>query len=185
MASAQADARQVCAIAHGACVERQVDVGLGKHWTELSSPDQIAFLKVRVLHPREPRSLTGPRTKLVYAGELVAIFAMAFAKISVTLLYQKIAPFENVCHYRLLFVVVGVWAVFSAFAQAFACGLPQPWLHLPSDCSAQFSLDYAIIFLNALTDVVLVLVFLPILWKLNTGRKRRITTMILFASRSM
>jgi hypothetical protein len=79
--------------------------------------------------------------------------------------------------------MVGLWTVFALFAVSFACGLPNPWNHLPSNCSVQFSLDYVVISLNALTDAVLALAFLPVLWKLNTNKNRRVTAMGLFASR--
>jgi hypothetical protein len=110
---------------------------------------------------------------------------MACAKASVPLLYQRIAePLPQGKYYYYYFIfMVGVWTIFAVFAQAFACKLPKPWLHLPSDCSAQFSLGYAVITLNMVTDAVLALAFLPILWRLNTNRRKRITVMALFASR--
>lgn len=36
------------AVASSACLEKQVNKGLGRHWSKLSSQDRIDFLKVSV-----------------------------------------------------------------------------------------------------------------------------------------
>jgi hypothetical protein len=153
--------------------------------TGTSCPRLIGRLSSRFVFPRQKSALdsSADLPKLDYAIQFLAVSAMAATKTSVIQFYQRIAPIGQTRTLYLLFAMVAVWTVFSVFAQAFSCGLPNLWNHLPNDCSAQFSLRYAITSLNILTDAILGLGFLPVIWKLQTSFNRRVTVMALFASR--
>lgn len=109
---------------------------------------------------------------------------MAWAKMSVVLLLKRLASPQHIRYYG-LFGMTTVWAVFSLFALAFHCQLPEPWIFIPSRCFSRGRLLYPVIALNILTDGVLAIFILPVIWKLNMIKVARITVMALFASRIM
>jgi hypothetical protein len=159
----------------------EVNNGFGKHWSSLISDRKIAFFKVSVAS-LYLNCLTYA-TQLSYSAQLLGTLSMACAKGSVPLLYLQIARPLKGYRYHYYMLMVAIWALFAFLAQAFACRIPRPWDHLPSDCSTQFSLDYAVIFANLATDAILAIAFLPVMWRVKSNRQRRVTIMALFASR--
>ena len=120
----------------------------------------------------------------MYAGQLLSIVAMAFAKLSVVLLSDRVAPRETHARKAML-ALVGFWALFAILAIAFQCGLPEPWVFAPQHCTTKGALYYPIIILNILTDTLLTVWILPTVWKLLMDTSTRITVMCLFGSRFM
>lgn len=118
----------------------------------------------------------------MYAGELLAIAAMASAKTSVVLLSDRVAPQET-RSYNIMLGLVAFWSTFSIFGIAFQCGLPEPWVYIPDDCPTKGYLYYPVIILNILTDAVLAVWILPTLWKLLMDTGKRVTVMVLFGLR--
>ena len=120
--------------------------------------------------------------KLAYTSQLLGIAAMAWAKMSVVLLFKRLAFPQRTRHYGLFGMVI-VWAIFSLFVLAFQCPLPEPWVFNPPNCFSHGNLLYPIIVLNILTDGVLAIFILPVIWKLNMAKGTRVTVMVLFGSR--
>jgi hypothetical protein len=107
---------------------------------------------------------------------------MTFAKVSVVLLMKRITQTTN----RAWNIVLGLcclWGVFSFLAFAFQCGIPEPWVFVPSQCTTRGYLQYPVIILNIVTDVILSVGMLPTIWKLKAPFNTRITVMVLFALR--
>ena len=122
--------------------------------------------------------------KLVYTGQLLGIAAMGSAKTSVVLLFKRLASPQRTRHHSLFGMVI-VWATFSLFALAFQCPLPEPWVFNPSRCCSHGRLIYPIIAINVLSDGLLAVFILPVIWKLKMARDIRKTVMVLFGSRIM
>ena len=117
-----------------------------------------------------------------YAAQLTEIVAMLSAKTSMALLSDRVAP-RNVWAKASALTSFAAWAVFSLFALAFQCPLPRPWVFQPAQCPSHGNLLYPIIAINALTDVILALWIIPIVWKLRMARRDRVLVAILFGLR--
>ncbi|ORY19758.1 hypothetical protein BCR34DRAFT_551640 [Clohesyomyces aquaticus] len=152
------------AIASSVCFHIAVNGGLGKHISVLDQGQLDQYYQA------------------FYAGELTGITAMAWAKASVVLLSDRVAPRKPLPFYLML-GLIGAWTVFSIFATAFQCPLPHPWVYVPSKCPSHGNLQYPIITLNILTDALLATWILPTLWKLLMDLERRVTVIVLFGSR--
>ena len=132
-----------------------------------------------------PSLLTCP-CQWTYAGDVLAILAQLFAKISVLFLVQRIdsKALRNKTVIALAAAII-VWAIFSLFTTAFHCGLPDPWEFTDGECAADGRLLYVIIAFNILTDAGLAFFIVPIIWKLQMDPSTRKVVVALFASRSM
>lgn len=133
-------------------------------------PDQLALTPQLIMK------------QMMYAAELSGIFAMFSAKTSIVLLSHRVAPREPRPYFFML-GLVAFWAVFSILGIAFQCGLPHPWVYVPSQCPSRGNLLYPIILLNFLTDALLATWILPTLSRLLMDTGKRMTVMVLFSAR--
>ena len=108
---------------------------------------------------------------------------MLSTKVAFALLLDRVAPMDRWAKVITLSAVA--WAVFSLFALAFQCPLPHPWVFEPAKCPTHGKLLYAIVSLNALTDVALSLWIVPIAWHLRIDRAGRGLVIILFGLKTM
>jgi hypothetical protein len=118
----------------------------------------------------------------MYAAELTGILAMVSAKSSIVLLSHRVAPREPRPFFFMLGLVTS-WGIFSVFGVAFQCGLPRPWVYVPSQCPSRGNLLYPIIIFNIITDALLATWILPTLSRLLMDTGKRMTVMILFSAR--
>lgn len=152
------------AVASSICFHLAVNGGLGRHMSALDAAARDRYYKN------------------LYAAELMGIAAMTAAKISVVLLSDRVAPQKPRPFYTMI-IVVSIWAIFSIFADAFQCGLPDPWRYIPSECSRGANVMYPIIIGNILTDILVTVWILPTLWRLLMEVSKRVKVMALFGSR--
>ncbi|TVY87234.1 hypothetical protein LAWI1_G008030 [Lachnellula willkommii] len=146
------------------CVYHAVLSGLGKRIDAVSAENLDSFYK------------------LIYCVHLFSILSMTFAKVSVVLLMKRITLTAE-RSWGIVLVSCCLWGVFSFLAFAFQCGVPDPWVYVPSQCTTRGKLQYPVIVLNIVTDVILSVGMLPTVWKLRAPLETRVTVMILFALR--
>ena len=118
----------------------------------------------------------------MYCHQILSIFPMAFAKLSVVYLVRRIPgdrTMQKPCFIASLAILA--WTTLSLFALLFQCGADLPWIYTPQRCAG--GVWYAIVVLNVLSDAVLSLFFAPTLWKLQTSRSQRLRVISLFAIR--
>lgn len=147
-------------------IGKAVDHGLGQHMSELTASQLSGYYKWD------------------YAGQIMGVVVQTFAKVSVALLIQRLD--SKASTYRTCQIVIGIvlcWFLFSVFAIAFQCGMPSPWIFTFEKCAAGGKLWYPIIVFNILTDAILALFFLPVIWKLQMSRSQRATVASLFGIR--
>ena len=109
---------------------------------------------------------------------------MAMAKVSILLLFRRIMSQSRlVMAYYTLVSAISIYFIFSIFATAFQCGLPQPWWLTPRTCPTHGRLRYAIIGMNMVTDGLLAIWIIPSLWKLQMGKNQRLIVVALFGAR--
>ena len=105
---------------------------------------------------------------------------MLGAKISIVLLYRRIAPQQAKSGIFFLYGCIAVWAVFAICAQSFQCGGSVEFE--PEQC-LDGRLQYASITLNIITDALLSCWMAPAIWKLQSSTKARVVPIILFGLR--
>ncbi|KAJ9658833.1 hypothetical protein H2201_007614 [Coniosporium apollinis] len=154
------------ALAQSIVIDRAVQAGLGEHVNALSSSSKDNYFK------------------FFYSAQLLSITAQAFAKHSMLLLIERLdSTTFTLRNCRIIHVLCLAWALFSLFAVAFQCGLPNPWVFDSVRCVAGGSLYYVIIVFNVITDAFIASFFLPVLWKLQMDRATRLTVTSIFAAR--
>ena len=156
--------------------------GLGKRMAAVDERGLDKFYKVRLNQLAFIQRLTVEQ--MMYIAELTGIVAMFFAKTSIVLLSHRVAPREPRPYFFML-GLIALWAVFSIFGIAFQCGLPHPWVYVPSQCSTRGNLLYPIIIFNIITDALLATWILPTLSRLLMDTGKRMTVIILFGARLM
>jgi hypothetical protein len=156
--------------------------GLGKRMAAVDEHGLDKFYKVRLNRLTFIQRLTVEQ--MMYIAELTGIVAMFFAKTSIVLLSHRVAPREPRPYFFML-GLIALWAVFSIFGIAFQCGLPHPWVYVPSQCSTRGNLLYPIIIFNIITDALLATWILPTLSRLLMDTGKRMTVIILFGARLM
>jgi hypothetical protein len=105
---------------------------------------------------------------------------MLGAKISIVLLYQRIAPQQASKGMLFLYGSIGVWAVFAILAQSLQCG--GNVIFTPEQCLSG-SLQYPSIILNIISDGLLSFWMAPRFWSLQGSTKSRIIPITLFGLR--
>jgi hypothetical protein len=91
---------------------------------------------------------------------------MLGAKISIVLLYRRIAPQQARSGVLFLYGCIAVWAVFAILAQSFQCGGSVEFK--PDQCLSG-RLQYPSITLNIITDALLSFWMAPQIWKLQSS----------------
>ncbi|OCL10711.1 hypothetical protein AOQ84DRAFT_438161 [Glonium stellatum] len=155
------------AVAQTITMKYAADSGLGRHMSTLS-----------------PQELT-KCFKFVYASHILGLsVSTTFSKASVVALFKRLLPPQtNQLYFHALICLIATWALFSFFALAFECKLPEPWRFVPSNCPTKGKLYYPILVLNIFIDAVLAFYIFPNVWKLTMERKDRLTVLGLFGSR--
>ena len=118
--------------------------------------------------------------QISFAASLLGIFAMLGAKISIVLLYQRLAPQQASKGMLFLYATIAVWAVFAILAQSFQCG--GSVIFTPEKCLSG-SLQYPAIILNIITDALLSFWMAPRFWGLQGSTSSRLVPIILFGLR--
>lgn len=79
--------------------------------------------------------------------------------------------------------MIVAWSVFSVFAVAFECGLPQ-WSVKSMQCG-NGGLLVSVIVLNMVTDLILAAWIFPTLWSISLDQEKFITATLLFGARAV
>jgi len=175
---------QVVAIASTILWHLAVTAGLGRHITALSLEEVDEFFKVVPISPfvSAPNLLITFLSQFEYAAQLTEILAMTSSKTAIALLSDRVAPRLPWTKISTLISIIA-WAIFSFFALAFQCPIPQPWVFQPDQCPTHGRLLYPIIVFNILSDVFLALWIVPTVWKLRMAWNDRLLVIFLFGLR--
>ena len=114
---------------------------------------------------------------ILYTGELVYVFAMAAVKFSILLFYHRLFPFKWFkIELWIIGAVVAAWTIAMEFALAFQCSpVRVAWTPgLDGHCVDLSRLYIGNAIPNIVTDIVIVLVPLPIILKLHVTRAQRL-----------
>ncbi|KAB8290714.1 hypothetical protein EYC80_008353 [Monilinia laxa] len=124
-----------------------------------------------------------------YAMYVITIPALGLIKLSVLFFYHRIFCPQQTGKSRIIIitmmVLVGLWNLAFWFSFIFACrGHFSAWwgstIDLISQCVATFNLLYALSITDFVTDAIVLLIPLPLLWKLRLPTKRKIAVSLVF-----
>lgn len=147
-------------IAQTAVVHNSASSGLGQHQDNLSD---FSF---------------GTYAKNYYYANMLFVLALLFSKLSTIFLLMRLAPKPRTRHTcQVVGTLFSVWALGSIISLAFQCDLPRPWDYR-GDASGQCSvngaaLNYSIMILDVVTDVVCIVIPVSMLWNLQMSSQRR------------
>lgn len=125
----------------------------------------------------------------LFIGDMLYFLGIMFTKISILCLYVRIfkvnKTFRALCYGMMGFTVVYLLLFFFLFA--FNCNPPARTWHLigwtgGGSCFNNIKTGYAIGGINIFTDVVLLVMPLPLLWKLKIPRTQRIGLISIFCT---
>ena len=162
-----------------------IPFGLGRHAVLIKRPIKFAKVYTRsdlsTLHLRSLTCLA--RSKLVVANEIVYNPAVVAIKSSILLLYRRLFPGR---HFHIILWCVGGFVLSYSIAQClvevFECS-PVNSLWNPQvkgECIDLSSELIASSVLNVVTDVFLLVLPLPILWRLQISMKRKLELIGIF-----
>lgn len=80
--------------------------------------------------------------------------------------------------------LIGAWAISGIFATAFQCSLPSPWRITPTNsCISIRAISIYNDTLNILTDLVIYILPITMIWNVHTNTSRKLQVCALFGSR--
>ncbi|KAI0468729.1 hypothetical protein F4859DRAFT_490137 [Xylaria cf. heliscus] len=122
--------------------------------------------------------------KIQYAGDLLFILALGFAKLSVCASLFEFSP--NRTHRRInsvLIIIIIFWILSSELGTAFQCGSRHPWEQGRASCINLHAFLSYVEIANIITDVALVLIPIAIISPLQMPITTRAIIISLFGSR--
>jgi hypothetical protein len=107
---------------------------------------------------------------------------MAFAKLSSALLIERVFP-QSLRAKMVLFGSIAIFAIFSTFAVAFQCGIPQWTMHALQCGKGRLSVAATVT--NIATDLLLAFWMVPAFWEMSLDKEKSIAAATLFGVRAM
>ena len=124
--------------------------------------------------------------QIQYWGESLYYFASFFTKTSVLMLIARIfRPHrKSVFFANCVISIIGLYYILALFLKSFRCRpIRKAWdIQANGRCIIdQYFLLLADIIISTITDVVILLLPVPLIWRLQTSRKRKWRILIVFA----
>ncbi|KAI8957750.1 hypothetical protein F5Y11DRAFT_338465 [Daldinia sp. FL1419] len=162
-----------CCMVNCAFTLRCVELGLGKHFEAYTSKEDVTEL-----------------LKLLYFSQIVFDLGITFAKSSVLLFYYRVFSSRSrnfKIAYGITFGLVLAFILFKLPAQIVACVPPEKYWHPEMDGKCEndytnFGLLLAGLLLDVITDLMILLLPMPILWRLQMSKKKTLGLILAFAT---
>lgn len=123
----------------------------------------------------------------MYSSRILALIVNGCSKISVCLLINQISN-QGILHKANLVLgcVTICWVISGVFATMFQCPMPEPWLAISSrQCPSLEPIYTYNGVMNILTDVVLCVLPVVMMWDVQTSARKKMIVTALFGSRVM
>ena len=165
--------------------------GVGRHIAAVEMRDPgalVAWAKESEIYsqPLYPQLIF---LQCLYAGEVIYGFAIAFPRLSILFLFLRVFPNKpfRIGVYALMFLLAGL-CISIALAAVFQCSpVAYAWdKHIKGGtCIDQVAYLRWHTVPNLLVDVVMLILPLPMIWKLNTSHGQKIGLMLTFLTGSV
>lgn len=121
--------------------------------------------------------------QVAFASSIIYATSISTIKMSIVLLYQRLFRTPKfVAATRAVAAAVLAWWIVVVIVQIFSCNpIKGQWdLSTPSKCISAAHFYVGVAVLNILTDVVLLLMPLPMIWRLQMSQLQKVTLSITF-----
>lgn len=122
--------------------------------------------------------------KNTYAGYILFILSLAFAKFSTGSLIRNLTP--SPAFGRLIFIYHGLvflWAGIAIVITLFQCSLPRPWDYINGHCINRVAFMVYVDALSMVTDAILMTIAIAVLFPVKMPRRRKVGAISCFTSR--
>ena len=138
---------------------------MGKHvW---AAPDGVAYF-----------------FKILYFQEIIYNLGVAMVKLSILLFYRRIFPQRSFKYalYGVALIIV-TWATISNFISIFQCSpIPRTWNpRIPGKCINSIVFFLSQCAQNTSTDLIVLLLPLPLIWKLQVPKSQKVALIGVFS----
>ncbi|KAI4654260.1 uncharacterized protein J4E78_007305 [Alternaria triticimaculans] len=172
----------LCSIGLTIAIGIQAEYGMGRHIKTIPDDHMVKFLRVR----HSQRVLEGTaniKRQTFWSSLIVYYLSLGLTKGSMLLQYRRIFPTKKfqIANWLTMAVVVAytIWTVFSSI---FTCTPVRAfWTHEKSTCLNQFAVWFTNAAINILTDFAIILLPIPVIQKLNLGKRQKIGLISIFA----
>ncbi|KAI0387569.1 hypothetical protein F5Y04DRAFT_7416 [Hypomontagnella monticulosa] len=155
------------ALAQSISASESVRYGLGRHWDTLSDQQLWSYYRT------------------ILASDILSVFVFVLSKLSLIALISHITP-SNIMRiiFRWYTVFVILWGISGVFSVGFQCGASVPTRGFGSMCVNEGSLLFTHGIINILTDLLLVILPVFIVWKVQIRAEQRFIVLGLFWART-
>ncbi|KAI0119690.1 hypothetical protein F4814DRAFT_412980 [Daldinia grandis] len=162
-----------CCMINCAFTLRTVQLGIGKHFEAFTSKADVTEL-----------------LRLLYVSQIIFDLGITLAKLSVLLFYCRVFSSRSrkfkIAH-GITFGLVLIFILFKLPAQVAACVPPQKYWHPEIDgfCEndyTNFGLLLAGLLLDVITDIMILLLPMPIIWHLQMSKKKMLGLLAAFTT---
>lgn len=154
---------------------------MGKHANTLSWDDNVKVSKV----PNTPRFIMihAYAYQAFWASLIAYYLSLGLTKSSILLQYHRVFPtrkFQVVCW--CLFAVVVGYTIWTVFGSIFACVPVQAfWTKERARCIDQFAMWFTNAAINIMTDFAIILLPMPVIRRLQLGKRQKSALIGIFA----
>ena len=149
--------------------------GLGYQQSILNDRQLETFLLVHSIYPY-PWNLLIIYIQCIYVDNIIYAICLPTIKVSILLLYRRIFPTQS---FRLASLLVGLlvltWMIATLTVQIFSCKpIEASWKPaLAKYCIDTKKFYYGNAISNLLTDVIILCLPMPLIWRLNMSKERK------------
>jgi len=142
--------------------------GLGKHFNTLTASDAESFQKA------------------LYAADLLFIVTLTTTKVAVTLLLKALTPIKLHQKYAMAVgIISALWGITSFLVTAFECQAPSVWKVVGNNCISLNAFDNYLQITNILTDLLLIILPVVVLWDVKISARRKVAIVGCFVARGL
>ena len=127
-----------------------------------------------------PRASLARAPKYYFAAAFMYELSISLPKFSAIFFYKRVFRTNSKAFGTTLWLVGGLnsaWIIFSILSDIFQCSpVKKAWLpQTPGHCADGYKIALASASMNVINDLIIMVTPLPIIWKLHTGRLRKLT----------
>lgn len=146
---------------------------MGKHADTLSWDENVKVSKVMVVYTAFCRNT---KTTQAFWASLIAYYmSLGLTKSSILLQYHRVFPtrkFQVACW--CVFAVVVCYTIWTVFSSIFACVPVQAfWTKERARCIDQFAMWFTNAAINITTDFAIIILPMPVIRRLQLGRRQK------------
>lgn len=123
--------------------------------------------------------------KALYAAQLLYIVTLTMTKASMALMFARLMHMKS--HVRVCYAVLTlsvVWGIGSFLAEAILCTVANPWILVGNKCPNIVLSWEAVTALNVITELIIAVMPLWLVWNLQTDRSRKVAVVMVFSLRT-